>query len=246
MRRVIRWGHTPAVPEPGDARRADPPVPAPLVEALVAVLARGERGRGGPAPAHRGGRGAWRAPLVLVDGRSGSGKSTLAGLLARAARTAGVRGVQVARLDSWYPGWHGLARGSAITEALILGRPLPGGPTPLRLQGPWARHTYPEWDWERDRVARGVVLDPDRPLLVEGMGALTPASARVADLRLWVEVDAGCDPGRAARDDTIRRRRALARDGEAYRPWWGTWAAEEDRHLVSLDPASLADIVVRT
>lgn len=221
-------------------------LPHPLVEALVAVLTRGMRATGRGAFRNVRSRGAWRAPVVLVDGRSGSGKSTVAGLLARAARTAGVRGVQVARLDSWYPGWFGLDQGSAIAEALVRGVAVPGGPAPLRLPGLGTRHAYPAWDWVEDRVSRAVALDVHRPLVVEGMGALTPSSASVADLRLWVEVDAGDAPGRVERDARIRRTRALARDGEAYRPWWDTWAAQEDRHLRRFDPASLADIVVRT
>lgn len=246
MARILTWSQGGAPEGTAVGGNAEPPLPGPLVAACVAVLTRGARGTGRGARPGGHVRGAWRAPVILVDGRSGSGKSTLAGLLARQARTAGVRGVQVARLDSWYPGWHGLSRGSAITEALLVGGPVPAGETPLRLPGPWIRHAYPAWDWDLDRVSRGVLLDPHRPLVVEGVGALTPVSAGAADLRVWVEVDAGDDPGRAAREGSIRRTRALARDGEAYRPWWQTWAGEEDRHLRRLDPSALADIVVRT
>lgn len=222
------------------------PLPALLVSTAVGVLARGVRPLGGARARSAGGPRAWRAPVVLIDGRSGSGKSTLATLLAREARTAGVRGVRVARLDSWYPGWHGLARGSAITEALLRGLPRPGGPGPLRLMGAGVQPAYPAWDWERDRVARSVPLDPSLPIIVEGSGALTPLGARAADLRVWVEVgpSAAVDP--EGDEPGVRHTRAMARDGESYRPWWDAWAAQEDAHLRGCDPRSLADLVVMT
>lgn len=161
----------------------------------------------------------WGAPVVVVDGRSGSGKTTLADQLAPALRVAGLAGAHTLHLDSWYPGWEGLRTGTRITEQLLTG----------------ARRSWPRWDWSADRVARLVAVTPGVPLVVEGAGALTPVTAGVADLRIWVDAE-----------DGERHRRAMERDGEAYRPWWDMWARQEERHVGRNRPRTLADLVVRT
>lgn len=191
--------------------------------------------------------GLWRAPVIVIDGRSGSGKSVLSARLAEALRTAGGgvwRGVQVAHLDSWYPGWHGLEAGTALTEDLLTRVP-----------------AFPEWDWARGRIRRWVRLDPGRPLLVEGSGALTRRVRAASDLRVWVDVagpgdiDEGAPaaPAGAGRDlagrgtpaaAVERRSRALERDGDTYRPWWDAWAAQEIRHIERHRPRALADLEV--
>ncbi|GAB3624689.1 hypothetical protein GCM10027418_27740 [Mariniluteicoccus endophyticus] len=63
--------------------------------------------------------------------------------------------------------------------------------------------------------------------------ALTPASAAYADCTVWLELDAA-----------ERKRRALARDGDAFAPWWDHWAAQEAEHWRTHDPRALADEVV--
>ena len=63
------------------------------------------------------------------------------------------------------------------------------------------------------------------PLIVEGSGLLTPTTARLGDVRVWLEAPADA-----------RKRRALARDGETYRPHWDQWAEQEERHLSRDDP----------
>lgn len=181
-------------------------------------------GRGGveDAAAHDGAGGVrrrWRAPVVVVDGRSGSGKTTLADLLAPALRIAGLVGAQTLHLDSWYPGWHGLEQGTRITEQLLTG----------------IRPSWPRWDWARDRVGSTVTPTPGLPLVVEGAGALTEVTAGAADLRIWVDAE-----------DGERHRRAMERDGDAYRPWWDMWARQEERHVARHRPRDLADVVVRT
>lgn len=155
-----------------------------------------------------------RGIRVLVDGRSGSGKTELARGLVEVWPDA-----QLVRLDDVYPGWHGLAAGSALVHDEVL-----AGDPPR-----WTR-----WDWAAGRPAETHALDPSRPVVVEGCGALSRANRALADLGVWVELE-----------DGPRKERALARDGEAYAPYWDLWAAQEEEFLARENPRSLADLVVR-
>jgi len=159
-------------------------------------------------------------PVVLIDGRSGAGKSSLAERLVRAWPLRGRP--QLVALDSIYPGWDGLERGAEIARESIL---IPHG---RGLIGTWAR-----WDWQREATAETHAVDPALALIVEGCGVLTPASARLADVTVWV--DGPADP---------RRRRALARDGEGFRAHWDMWADQEEAHIRRDRPAELADLRV--
>ena len=155
-------------------------------------------------------------PVVLIDGRSGSGKTTLARRLV--ARWP-LRGrAQLVALDSIYPGWDGLADGVETARELIL-RPHARG-----LIGVWER-----WDWETGRPAEAHAVDPSLPLIVEGSGLLTAATARLGDVRVWLESPA-----------PSRKRRALDRDGDTFRPHWTRWAEQEERHLARDEPARRA------
>lgn len=157
-------------------------------------------------------------PIVLIDGRSGSGKTTLATRL----REHWGGEVQVVALDDLYPGWDGLAQGAAIACAQVI-EPVRAG------RAAWWRR----WDWARSAPGDAYRTRADAPLIVEGSGLLTDASAALAPIRVWLESPTAS-----------RRSRALARDGETYRPHWERWAAQEDAHLASHDPRSLATIVV--
>lgn len=155
-------------------------------------------------------------PVVLIDGRSGAGKTSLARALV--ARWP-LRGrVQLVALDSLYPGWDGLDDGVDLAREQVL-RPHARG-----LVGVWER-----WDWEAEAPAEAHAVDPSLPLIVEGSGLLTPGTARLGDVRVWLE-----SPSQS------RRTRALDRDGETYRPHWDQWARQEDAHVTRDDPADLA------
>ncbi|MCB0911319.1 MAG: cobalt ABC transporter [Propionibacteriaceae bacterium] len=154
-------------------------------------------------------------PVLLIDGGAGSGKTSLAAALA--AAWPDDRPVQVVGLDELYPGWGGLAAGSAQVPRVITGS------------------GFRTWDWAAGRPGAWRALDASAPLVVEGCGALTPASRPLAGLALWLDVDA-----------VTRRHRALARDGATFASHWDDWAAQEAAHWLADHPRDLADIVLRT
>lgn len=156
------------------------------------------------------------ATVVLIDGRSGSGKSTLADEVNQAWA-----GSTVVHLDDIYPGWDGLLWAAEhirtdLLEPLAEGRP-----------GRWQ-----SWDWQHDRPAEWHTVPLGQRLIIEGVGALTPANRALASLGVWVEAD-----------DQTRKSRALARDGATYRPHWDRWAAHETHYLAQYNPRRRADLV---
>lgn len=159
-----------------------------------------------------------RRLVVLLDGGSGAGKTTLARRLHRDLE-ARLGTIQLVSLDDVYPGWHGLAAASELVWQSILRPASPG---------------YPGWDWARDQPSGWRGLDPQLPIIVEGCGAISHRSAALANVRIWYEMDAG-----------LRQERALGRDGDGYRPWWDTWAAQEAAHWQANQPWELADLIVR-
>jgi len=156
--------------------------------------------------------------VVLVDGGSGAGKTTFAHALRLALEDIRGHSVQLMSLDDCYPGWDGLAEGSRMVVDDVL---RPGDP------GWWG------WDWESGERTHWHPLDPDADLVVEGCGALTHESALLASFSIWLTLDADA-----------RRRRAIARDGDAYAPHWDRWASQEADHWDRNRPWDLADFVV--
>ncbi|WP_298992645.1 hypothetical protein [uncultured Pseudokineococcus sp.] len=129
-------------------------------------------------------------------------------------------------LDDLYPGWDGLAAGAArlADEAL-----------PVWRAGRTAR--LRRWDWDAGTwsgAGDDLVVAPGPLLVVEGVGA-GAAEPAPGDVLVWAQAP-----------DDVRRRRALARDGEAYAPHWDRWAAQEEAHLRAHEPAARADVVVVT
>ena len=153
-----------------------------------------------------------RGERILIDGRSGSGKTDLA-----ASMVASWPEAQLVRLDDLYPGWDGLDAGSAhVTEFVLSENPR------------WQR-----WDWERGQRAEWHTLDPARPIVIEGCGALSRANRAKADWGIWVELD-----------DATRKQRAIARDGETYAREWERWAAQELAFIEREHPQALADEIL--
>ena len=152
--------------------------------------------------------------VVLIDGGAGSGKTSLGNRLSE--QWPGP--VQLVGLDELYPGWGGLAEASrAVVEHVLR---------------PW-RPGYRRWDWTESARGEWVHLDQNLPLIVEGCGALTPASRALATFGIWCEVDA-----------STRRRRALERDGALFESHWDEWAAQEAAHWQAHRPWELADVIL--
>ena len=168
---------------------------------------------------------AGRAPrwAILIDGRSGSGKTHFAERLmatlgapsqqtGASPSTSPTPGTapQLVHLEDFYPGWGGLFAAARMLAAEVLQPNCPG---------------FRRWDWEKNAPAQWQPLDPGRPLIVEGVGALSPESLAVLRRRgiphRTLVLDA---PTR------LRKQRALHRD-PYYAPWWAMWAAQERAHI---------------
>lgn len=143
---------------------------------------------------------------LLIDGRSGSGKTELAQAIQ--ADT----GAQLVHLDALYPGWCGLDAGSAAAAELL-------------STGRWQ-----SWNWAASTPGDWHSVDLDRPLIIEGCGALSRRTRALASHGVWVDLD-----------DATRKSRALARDGDVYAPHWEEWAAQELTFIEREKPHKLAD-----
>lgn len=142
---------------------------------------------------------------VLIDGPSGAGKTTLARQLAQ--RT----GFRLVSLDSFYPGWSGLAAGAAMVAEDVLAAQDPG---------------YREWDWEANTPGSWVSLAGAGDLIVEGVGAITEASVSAARARGEVLLIRVSGPRQG------RYERAIARD-PFYAEWFEMWEAQERVHFAA-------------
>lgn len=165
------------------------------------------------------GGAAWPS-VVFIDGRSGSGKTTLAEALAARLEQAGCARPQIVGMDELYPGWRGLAEGSASVAAML------------------SRGTYLRYDWYAERFTPEITLDRTAPIIVEGCGSLSAAALAAAReigpaYAVWIECPTA-----------LRRERAIARDGETFLPHWDAWAAQEAAHFaVSLPLARAHELV---
>jgi uridine kinase len=164
---------------------------------------------------------AGRTRVLAIDGPSGAGKSRLAAHLAPAPD-----GWPVVHLDDLYPGWDGLDDGVRRLVDGVL-RPLAEG----------APVGHPRYDWAQGRDTGLVRPFTDTPsvLVVEGVGAGARSCAPYLSLLVWLDAPAA-----------IRYERALARDGEGYRPHWQQWADQEEKYFAADDPRSRADLRLDT
>jgi uridine kinase len=170
------------------------------------------------APARLG-----RTRLVCVDGRAGAGKTTFADALAAQLR-GGDLDVAVLRLDALYEGWHGLpAMAGRLRREVVA--PLATGRS-ARVR---------RWDWDRDRWGESLRITPVDVLILDGVGSYARGIDAYVSYLVWLEADA-----------SERRRRALARDGDAFAARWDAWAADEEHVLARERTRERADCVVDT
>ncbi|TNM64684.1 hypothetical protein FHN55_13685 [Streptomyces sp. NP160] len=161
--------------------------------------------------------------VLALDGPSGSGKTTLAAAVAAALRARGVSATKV-HMDDLYPGWDGLAEAVGLVTAQVL--------EPLTAGAPAAFH---RWDWVAHRWAERVPVPAADIVVVEGVGCGSRPCAPHLTALVWVEAD-----------DDVRMRRGIERDGEAYRPHWERWAAQERVLFAAEGTRERADVVLRT
>jgi uridine kinase len=159
---------------------------------------------------------AGRTRVVAIDGRSGAGKTSLATGLRAELRAP------VVTLEDLYGGWDGLERGIDLLVSEVL-EPLAAG----------LAARVPKYDWVAGAWATPWVLEPPEVLIVEGVGAGVRRAAAYASLLIWVEAA-----------ESVRKQRAIDRDGPAFAPHWDMWAAQEDAVLGRERTAERADIVV--
>lgn len=151
-----------------------------------------------------------RPYLVAIDGRSGSGKTTLARRVQDILAAAGST-VELFHLEDLYQGWDGLARAVRTWQELALSITSSGA-------GPRLTPLWYGWDWQQGQATGPHSFTPAQApagsiVLAEGVGALCGAH----DRGVLLEVDAA-----------TRKHRALARDGDTYRPYWDRWAHQEE------------------
>jgi len=125
-------------------------------------------------------------------------------------------------LEDLYGGWDGLKRGIDLLVSEVL-EPLSAGRT--------AR--VPRYDWVTDAWGTPWVLEPPEILIVEGVGAGARRAAAYASTLVWMEAAA-----------SVRKKRALDRDGETFAPYWDMWACQEDAMLAREHTQDRADVVI--
>ncbi|WP_026529325.1 aminodeoxychorismate synthase component I [Haematomicrobium sanguinis] len=150
-----------------------------------------------------------RPLVILLEGRSGSGKTSLARELADRLATALPSTISLGTfaLEDTYQGWTGLQAGIDVFTTAI-----------SNLANRRSAH-WPTWDWERNIPGPERVTAPADIIIAEGVGASAALDILPAPDALLITLNASPD---------FRKRRALERDGDTFRPFWDTWAAEED------------------
>ena len=154
--------------------------------------------------------------VIAVDGRSGAGKTSLA------AELAAELAAPVVTLEDLYGGWDGLERGISLLVSAVL--------APL---GAGRAARVPRYDWVAGQWAEPWLLEPPAVLIVEGAGAGARRAAAYEHALVWMEEAA-----------SVRKKRALDRDGETFAPHWDQWAAQEEAMLAREHTPSRAGLVI--
>jgi uridine kinase len=156
--------------------------------------------------------------VLAVDGRSGAGKSSLTAAVAASLIPAPA----VVHLEDLYDGWDGLAAGPPRLYDEVL--------KPLAEHRPLS---YRRYDWHRGEYAEWVDVPVTPVLIVEGVGAGSRPGAELISLLVYLDTP-----------EPVRFERAMARDGDTYRPHWERWARQEQELLAADDPRSRAGLIL--
>jgi uridine kinase len=156
--------------------------------------------------------------VLAIDGRSGSGKTTLAAALHAELDCP------IVSLEDLYGGWEGLEHGISLLVREVLG-PLAAG----------RAAAVPRFDWDSGTWGTPRILQPPDLLIVEGVGAGAQGPATYESVVAWLDGER-----------SVRKNRAMRRDGELYEPFWDRWAAQEDRMLAREQTPARADLVIDT
>lgn len=157
-----------------------------------------------------------RPRIVAVDGPGGAGKSVFAERLSKALHNA-----PIVPTDDFATGepaqdwWPRFQR--QVLEPLLAGKP--------------AR--YQRYDWKRGALAEWRELPPAAAVIVEGVSSARRAATPYLALAVWVHAPRA-----------VRLTRGLQRDGEAARPTWRRWMAEEDTHFRSDGTIARCELLV--
>lgn len=160
---------------------------------------------------------AGNARLVAIEGRYGAGKTTLAEALA--AET----GWPVFHMDDVYPGWTGLAASVDLLACWVV-MPLLNGANPR-----WRRY-----DWVQGRLAEWRTASVTDGLIIEGSGCGAAEIRPYLSILVWID----------APDEVRYRRLDLRDDAEAYAPYRGIWAHQENVFYAAHTPWEYADVVI--
>lgn len=154
--------------------------------------------------------------VIALDGPSGSGKTRLARRIARALGDS-----TLVRMDHVVPGWDGLE------ESVRLVRPVL-----QRLRaGESAR--YRVWDWPGSGWGAQLHRPAAAHVVVEGCGSGALSLVDLVDYLIYLDAPS-----------TLRRERAIARDGDRYERHWERWAAQEAAHFAANRTAERADVLI--
>jgi uridine kinase len=154
--------------------------------------------------------------LVAIDGPGGAGKSVFADRLARA-----LGGVPVIHTDD-FASWDNPHNWWPRLEEQVLG-PLERG-EPVRFQ---------RWDWVEHRLGEWHDVPDSDVVIVEGVSSSRAAAKDRVTMAIWIE---------SPRE--VRLKRGIDRDGEAMRPAWDRWMAEEDAFFESDWTRERTDLIV--
>lgn len=163
-------------------------------------------------------------PLILIDGAAGSGKTTLAKILAE-----------------------------RLQANLVLTDELCWNADPVQWDGemldniilPWQAGndvTYRPTGWVKENRLGSLDVDPDKALIIEGMGAIRKTLREKATFSIWVDVEPGL-----ARARVIERDLASGADGgtvesiTGFADWWDSLL---NPLFIEEKPWEFADVII--